>query len=56
MGDSYGMLKLIVHTQTREMLGVHVFGTSATEFGPDAAESADEGEPSAQPAATASTS
>jgi NAD(P) transhydrogenase len=31
-GDSYGMLKLIVHADTREILGVHVFGTSATEI------------------------
>jgi NAD(P) transhydrogenase len=31
-GDSYGMLKLIVHTETREILGVHVFGTNATEL------------------------
>ncbi|HZA74077.1 MAG TPA: Si-specific NAD(P)(+) transhydrogenase, partial [Propionibacteriaceae bacterium] len=31
-GDSYGMLKLIVHADTREILGVHVFGTSATEL------------------------
>jgi NAD(P) transhydrogenase len=32
IGDSYGMLKLIVHADTREILGVHVFGTSATEL------------------------
>jgi NAD(P) transhydrogenase len=32
IGDSYGMLKLIVHTETREILGVHIFGTSATEL------------------------
>ncbi|MET0695434.1 MAG: Si-specific NAD(P)(+) transhydrogenase [Propionibacteriaceae bacterium] len=32
VGDSYGMLKLIVHTETREILGVHVFGTNATEL------------------------
>lgn len=31
-GDSYGMLKLIVHADTREILGVHVFGTNATEL------------------------
>ncbi|WP_082034482.1 Si-specific NAD(P)(+) transhydrogenase [Nigerium massiliense] len=31
-GDSYGMLKLLVHTQTRKLLGVHVFGTNATEL------------------------
>lgn len=32
IGDSYGMLKLIVHSETRQILGVHVFGTSATEL------------------------
>ena len=32
IGDSYGMLKLIVHADTREILGVHVFGTNATEL------------------------
>ena len=32
IGDSYGMLKLVVHADTREILGVHVFGTSATEL------------------------
>ena len=32
VGDSYGMLKLLVHSQTRHLLGVHVFGTSATEL------------------------
>jgi NADPH-dependent 2,4-dienoyl-CoA reductase/sulfur reductase-like enzyme len=26
IGDSYGMLKLIVHAETREILGVHIFG------------------------------
>ena len=31
-GDLYGMLKLIVHSETREILGVHVFGTNATEL------------------------
>ena len=31
-GDSYGMLKLIVHSESREILGVHVFGTNATEL------------------------
>jgi NAD(P) transhydrogenase len=31
-GDSYGMLKLIVHADDRSILGVHVFGTSATEL------------------------
>ena len=32
IGDSYGMLKLIVHSETREILGVHIFGTNATEL------------------------
>jgi len=32
IGDTYGMLKLIVHTETRRILGVHVFGTNATEL------------------------
>ncbi|MGN6244834.1 MAG: Si-specific NAD(P)(+) transhydrogenase [Motilibacteraceae bacterium] len=32
VGDSYGMLKLLVSTDTRELLGVHVFGTQATEL------------------------
>jgi NAD(P) transhydrogenase len=32
IGDSYGMLKLVVHADTREILGVHVFGTNATEL------------------------
>ncbi len=32
VGDSYGILKLLVHGETRELLGVHVFGTSATEI------------------------
>lgn len=32
VGDSYGMLKLLVHTDTRELLGVHIFGTSATDL------------------------
>jgi NAD(P) transhydrogenase len=32
VGDPYGMLKLIVHSETRRILGVHVFGTSATEL------------------------
>jgi NAD(P) transhydrogenase len=31
-GDAYGMLKLIVHSDTREILGVHIFGTAATEL------------------------
>ena len=31
-GDSYGMLKLLVSTTDRTLLGVHIFGTSATEL------------------------
>ena len=27
LGDSYGMLKMLVHAESRELLGVHVFGT-----------------------------
>ncbi len=32
IGDSYGVLKLLVCSETREILGVHVFGTGATEL------------------------
>ncbi len=32
IGDSYGMLKLLVSPDDRKMLGVHVFGTGATEL------------------------
>jgi NAD(P) transhydrogenase len=32
VGDSYGMLKLLVHAETHRLLGVHVFGTYATEL------------------------
>jgi NAD(P) transhydrogenase len=32
IGDSYGMLKMLVCPQTRTLLGVHVFGTGATEL------------------------
>ncbi|MFL6130087.1 MAG: Si-specific NAD(P)(+) transhydrogenase [Mycobacteriales bacterium] len=32
LGDSYGMLKLLVHSDTRRLMGVHVFGTGATEL------------------------
>jgi len=32
VGDSYGMLKLLVSSEDRTLLGVHVFGTSATEL------------------------
>jgi NAD(P) transhydrogenase len=31
-GDSYGMLKLLVSTKDRTLLGAHIFGTSATEM------------------------
>ena len=31
-GDSYGMLKLLVSTSDLKVLGVHVFGTNATEL------------------------
>ncbi len=31
-GDSYGMLKLLVSTEDRKLLGAHIFGTSATEL------------------------
>lgn len=31
-GDTYGMLKLLVSTSTRHLLGVHVFGTGATDL------------------------
>jgi NAD(P) transhydrogenase len=32
IGDSYGMLKLLVSTESRRLLGVHVFGSQATEL------------------------
>jgi NAD(P) transhydrogenase len=32
VGDSYGMLKLLVHAVDRTLLGVHVFGTGATDL------------------------
>jgi NAD(P) transhydrogenase len=32
LGDSYGILKLLVHAESRQLLGVHVFGTNATEL------------------------
>ncbi|HJU96943.1 MAG TPA: Si-specific NAD(P)(+) transhydrogenase [Jiangellaceae bacterium] len=32
VGDSYGMLKLLVSSTTRHLLGVHVFGTGATDL------------------------
>ena len=31
-GDSYGMLKLLVSTEDLRILGVHIFGTNATEM------------------------
>ena len=31
-GDSYGMLKLLVSTEDRKLLGAHMFGTNATEM------------------------
>ena len=31
-GDSYGMLKLLVSPMDRKLLGVHLFGTGATEI------------------------
>jgi NAD(P) transhydrogenase len=32
VGDSYGMLKMLVSTEDRTLLGVHVFGTGATDL------------------------
>ena len=32
VGDSYGMLKLLVSTEDLKLLGVHIFGTDATEL------------------------
>jgi NAD(P) transhydrogenase len=32
IGDTYGMLKLLVSTDDRTLLGVHVFGTNATDL------------------------
>src|SRR6266536_1361500 len=32
LGDSYGILKLLVSLDDRRLLGVHVFGTNATEI------------------------
>ncbi|WP_203903630.1 Si-specific NAD(P)(+) transhydrogenase [Virgisporangium aliadipatigenens] len=32
IGDSYGMLKLIVSPRDHKLLGVHIFGTGATEL------------------------
>ncbi len=32
VGDTYGMLKLLVSIETRKLLGVHIFGTDAVEL------------------------
>jgi NAD(P) transhydrogenase len=32
IGDEYGMLKLLIHEETRQILGVHAIGTGATEL------------------------
>jgi Pyruvate/2-oxoglutarate dehydrogenase complex, dihydrolipoamide dehydrogenase (E3) component, and related enzymes len=32
LGDATGMLKMLIHEQTREILGVHAIGTGATEL------------------------
>ena len=32
LGDSHGMLKLLVSSEDSSLLGVHVFGTGATEL------------------------
>jgi NAD(P) transhydrogenase len=32
IGDDAGMLKMLIHQETREILGVHAFGTGATEL------------------------
>jgi NAD(P) transhydrogenase len=32
VGDSYGMLKLLVHAEDRTIVGVHLFGTGATDL------------------------
>jgi NAD(P) transhydrogenase len=32
LGDSYGLLKILVSPEDRKLLGVHVFGTGATEL------------------------
>jgi NAD(P) transhydrogenase len=32
IGDSYGVLKVLVSLEDRKLLGVHVFGTGATEL------------------------
>ncbi len=32
IGDEFGMLKLLIHEETRQILGVHAIGTGATEL------------------------
>ncbi|NOY53705.1 MAG: Si-specific NAD(P)(+) transhydrogenase [Deltaproteobacteria bacterium] len=32
IGDSYGMLKLLFHRETRKLLGIHIIGERATEI------------------------
>src|SRR5690606_20594726 len=32
MGDTHGLLKLMVHAEDRTLLGVHAFGAGATEL------------------------
>ena len=32
LGDDTGMLKLLIHQETRKVLGVHAIGTGATEL------------------------
>ena len=32
LGDAYGLLKLLVSSDDRKLLGVHAFGTTATEL------------------------
>ncbi len=32
LGDDKGMLKLLIHQETRELLGIHAIGTGATEL------------------------
>ena len=32
VGDDTGLLKILVHRETRKLLGVHILGTAATEL------------------------
>jgi len=32
LGETHGLLKLLVHPETRQLLGVHAFGSGATEL------------------------